>query len=303
MNPTVQTAVVTAAQVIGAAEVDLTAIQDIFNDTPAGSFFHVRGYEAKNGHGEVADYFLQHGINYPSIKIKSELLLVAIQNGVGFDGVKVRHGIWIHPDDLEKLTSNENALGLASHAERIVVKFKYEGQAGGATVQVEKEVSIPVTSMEFFSNRKGKGRIPAEVSYTLQSGNSLLNDAVEAALEGIRNPKQVDQGYDPFAKGGYFKSKDGQVKLYIRDCLRVHKIVRVKGEYPFKASLPKSAVRQAVERLTPKGKYRAFLLDGRFEDVTMGGVSILIDEIDESMYIADPDAYKKARVETAEANA
>jgi hypothetical protein len=286
------TTTITAAQ-IGTAEVDLTAVQDLLDSTRSGTFFHVRGYEAVGGHGEVADYILQHGIKYDSIKAKSEAILQGILDGEETT-IHVRHGIWITPADLRAVIN-------ASDGEGIRMTFQYDSEVGKVTA----EASVPLATVEAtFSNRKGKGRIQVEVNYDLHTGDALLTQAVEAALEGIRNPRHVDQGYEKYAKGGYYRAKDGEIKLYIRDCLRVHKVIAHAGEYPFKASLPKSAVRNAVERMTPKGKYRAFKFDGRFEDITMGGTSILVDGIDQSMYFVDPAAYKTARVEAkAEATA
>ena len=146
-----------------------------------------------------------------------------------------------------------------------------------------------------FANRAGKGSRAVTVSYTLRNGNPLLAEAVAAALEGLRNPKTVDQGYEAFAKGGYWRDAGGRVNLYLRDCLRLHRIVTHEGTWKFTASAPATACRAAVERLTPKGRYRTMTFepmgDGRprFTAISISGVSVLVDGQTEALYFAPQD--------------
>jgi hypothetical protein len=81
----------------------------------------------------------------------------------------------------------------------------------------------------------------------------------------------------------------------------VYKIVRVQGNYPFSASSPAVAIKNAIakkELLT--NKYRQFILtDGQFESITIEGQAVLVDGITEDFFMALPEHVKEA--ETVEA--
>lgn len=94
--------------------------------------------------------------------------------------------------------------------------------------------------------------------------------AIASIHHSLVSPKKVDQGFEEVAKGAY--EKDGI--LYLRDCLLVNKFVVKQGSSET-ASSPEVALKDAVENLLPKGKYRCFKADGRFEHITIGGQAIL----------------------------
>jgi len=301
-----QRQLIEASSVEGVGEIDMAGLQDLLNDVPSGSFVVVKGYiskesekQATDGEGgidesrlEVCNYFIQHGINYGRIKDKSEAVLQAILDG-SVVSLYVSHGIWIDPADLRSILSSGNTEGVS-------VEFSYTAEVGGKPAPIKATATVPAACFDLFGNRKGKGRIPAEVSYELTNGHPLLMAAVEDALEGIRNPKEVDQGYEKFAKGGYWRDANNRITLYLRDCLRVHRVVQSEGVWNFKASAPKTAIRSAVERMTPKGRYRCMTFEPmgngkpRFQSISIGGVSLLVDGVSEDMYFAPQEAVKEA---------
>jgi len=298
--------------------VDLQQVQNLLDETRSGSFVCIQGYVSKesekdatdNGTGEVdasklevVDHWVQHGVDYGRVKERSEAIVRAMIEGEG-EGVHVVHGFWIEPETLSKLASAEKAASLSVSDNPVSVKVKVAAALDGWGGTLDKTFPLAARDFDLFVGRKSKSRIQGTVSYDLPSGHPLLVAAAEAALEGILAPKPVDQGYEKYAKGGYYRGTDGEIQLYLRDCLRVHRVVRKEGEHRFKASAPKTAIRAAVERLTPKGRYRAMafapLAEGtadalgrenreRWTSITMGGQSILMDGVDESLYFALPE--------------
>jgi hypothetical protein len=120
-----------------------------------------------------------------------------------------------------------------------------------------------------------------------------LRTAVRNVLYSLENPAPAKVSYDKESKGQYGLDKaDGEHCLYIRDCLRVHKAVRVEGEYKVKCSSPEVAIKDAVRRKLGVGRYRQFIMDGRWESLTLGGQAILIDGIEDNLYLALPEASK-----------
>ena len=210
-------------------------------------------------------------------------------NDVKSIDLQLKHGVYIHPDTIHELLA-------ARPVEGVAVTLAY-GQEG---YQVKATATVPLQALLAFSNRKGKGRIPVEIQYGLCEDDAILQNALVEAAKGIVAPKMVAQGYVKYADGGYYRAKNGTITLYLRDALRVHRSITHPGVWEFKASAPKTAVRNAVERLTPKGKYRAMtfepLQDGRprFQSISIGGVSLLMDGVSESMYFAPQDAVKES---------
>ena len=141
-------------------------------------------------------------------------------------------------------------------------------------------------------NRKAKDRTPMTETLVLDMADSRLRTAVEEVMEHLINPDPVRATYTAEAKGLY--SNDSDDVLHVRDALLVHKVVRKEGEYPFSASSAEVAVRDGVRRKLGVGRYRQYVFDGRFDAVTIGGVSILVDGIDEKLYFADPAAVREA---------
>jgi len=141
-------------------------------------------------------------------------------------------------------------------------------------------------------NRKAEGRTPMTETLVLDMTDSRLRTAVEEVKESLVHPAPARASYSKEAKGLYENDSDGA--LHFRDALLVHKEVRKEGEYPFSASSPEVAIRDAVRRKLYSGRYRQFIFDGRFEAISVGGVAILVDGIDEKLYFADTVAVREA---------
>jgi hypothetical protein len=217
--------------------------------------------------------------------------------------VDVSHGIWIVKGE-EENPEPDTLRGIirAKHTEGVNVEFSYDDDMGddNTPIRLRQTATVPASIMaECFCNRKKKDRIPVMVKYSLSGEDPMLQEALMAAIIGIIAPKTVNQGYEKYAKGGYHADRDGKIILYLRDCLRVHRVVKSEGSWNFKASAPKTAVRAAVERLTPKGRYRTMTFEPmgngkpRFQSISIAGLSLIVDAVDESMYFAPPDAVKE----------
>jgi hypothetical protein len=100
-------------------------------------------------------------------------------------------------------------------------------------------------------------------------------DAMADMLDGLLNPKKVNQGFTQEAKGAYSKEGEPEGVLYFRDCMAVHKHVTTQGEYKKSASKEDSAIKKAIKKLLPVGRYTSFKLDGNFEYITVGGRSVI----------------------------
>ena len=57
--------------------------------------------------------------------------------------------------------------------------------------------------------------------------------------------------------------------------MTVHKHVTMQGEYKPRASGETTAIKEAIRRMLPVGRYRAYRLADNFEYVTVGGLSIV----------------------------
>lgn len=118
-----------------------------------------------------------------------------------------------------------------------------------------------------------------------------LATAITALRENLTAPKKVDQGYTVEAKGTYSKEGEADGILYFRDALTVHKHVQVQGEFKNKATGEIVAIKDAIKRMLPVSRYRAYKLADNFEYITVGGLSILQG--------ADSTAFELSLVETS----
>lgn len=267
---------------------------DLLNGVRGGQFFHVRGYI--NEQGEVADHVLRFGIGYGNIKKRDINTLNAILNGTKSATIHVKHGVWL-PDNItaESISSN--------HPNAVHVRIKTSRQIGGVSMPVEIETDILLDDPRI-GNRKGQGRIQASLEYHLTTNHPAVIAAIGTPttdgtlLQSLVNPKTPTVEYDKEAKSCYSLDKgDGsQTKWYIRDVLRVWKRVTQPCEYPFSASLPRNAVKEALSRdLLLTGKYRQFILtDGGFESITIEGQAVLCDGISEEFFFALPETVNAA---------
>jgi len=140
-------------------------------------------------------------------------------------------------------------------------------------------------------NRKAADRSPMTITLTLDMTDARLRAAVAHVREHLLHPDEATVQYDKAAKGAYSLG-EGHKTFYIRDCLRVHKVVHKRGDYPFKASSQDVAIRDAVRGDLRVGRYRQFVMDGRWDSMTVGGQSILVDGIEERYFIAAPEQVK-----------
>ena len=223
------------------AEVNMNEIKTHLNESRSGGFVFVRGYENKQG--EVADYYIQYGINYGALKNRDIQRCQNILDGKEPLTLTAKFGVWVD-------------------------------------AQGNK------------SNRKAKDRTAMTETLVLDMSDARLRTAVAEVMESLVNPAPARAEYNKEAKGLYENENDGV--LHLRDALLVHKEVKKEGEYPFTASSAEVAVRDAFRRKLLVGRYRQFIFDGRFEAISIGGVSILVDGIDEKLYFADPAAVREA---------
>ena len=84
-----------AAEEIG-VEATRKQVQELLDGSRSGGFFCIRGYE--NDHGEIADHYLQFGINYGEIKRRDIGTLTEIAAGRKPLAVEVAYGVWLAPD-------------------------------------------------------------------------------------------------------------------------------------------------------------------------------------------------------------
>jgi len=267
---------------------------DFLNSVRGGQFFHVRGYV--NAEGEIADHILRFGIGYGNLKRRDVATLEAILRGEKVATVRVKHGVWI-PEGAtaESLSSTD--------ANAVPVRIKTVRMVGGTAMPVEVETHVSLDDPRF-GNRKGAGRVQATLSYGLPTTHPVAVAAIGSPttdgtlLQGLVNPKTPAVEYDKEAKSCYSLDKgDGSpARWYLRDVLRVWKHVRKEGEYPFSASLPRNAVKDAIARdLLLTSRYRQFILtDGGFEAVTIEGQSMLCDGITEEFFFATPESVREA---------
>lgn len=281
---------------------------DYLNSVRGGQFFHLRGYV--NSKQEKADYWLRFGIKYGNLKDRDIQFLRAVRRGEkSFNDLNVTHGVWV-PDGmvdadamfLTDTTDCPNAVW--AKVTRTVPLV--DAELVGATIEIETEGFVNLMDVVKFGNRKAAGRTPVTLSYTLSSTHPLVvaaigdEDLQDTVLQGLVHPRETGADFVKEAKSCYSLEKEGMpAKWYLRDVLIVAKVVRVKGK--FSASLPLSAVKDAIRSdILRTGKYRQFVLtDGQFEAITIEGVCIMCDGIDEEFYVALPEDVRAAMQETA----
>jgi hypothetical protein len=181
---------------------------------------------------------------------------------------------------------------------------RYESMVGGASVIVDHQGTVNPMDTDVLSNRKAKGRIAATLSYVLPSTHPLViaalgaEDLESTVLQGLAKPRPVEQGYEKEGKSVYVKEDSGGEECwYLRDILRVSKVIIEQGDYPFKASLPINATKDAFRSqhlLT--GRYGEFKLkQSCFTSINIvGQVVMLGEDTDESVYLALPETVKEA---------
>ena len=282
---------------------------DFLNGVKGGQFFIVKGYV--NEQGEKADHILRFGIRYGQLKERDVRTLNAVLAGQRDFHLSLTHGSWVPtarlmdgtlllaPDQIAALPERRRSELINA---KITAKVPLSGaELTGATVTVELNGTIDPMDTLVFGNRKAADRSQATVHYHVPSIHPLAVAAIGApdlegtVLQGLVNPKQRPAVYEGEAKSCYSKV-DQPNRWYIRDVLRVHKTVRVLGNYKFEASLPVNAVKAAVRsQVLLTGKYREFILtDGQFESITIEGQAVLCDGIDEEFYFALPEHVQEA---------
>lgn len=262
-----------------------------------GQFFHVKGYI--NQHGEVADHWLRFGINYGNLKTRDIFTLQNAHFGRTAFTLHVKHGVWV-----DNALLNANALS-SPIASAVMATVKFTQTLGGVTCPVEITCGIDLTS-DIFGNRKANGRTEVTLSYDLPSTHPVVLAAIGSPfgetqgtlLQSLINPQQVGADYGKEGKSCYTlpAQVEGKRRWYLRDVLFVHKDIREHGTYPFKASIPRNAVKDAIaSQILLTGKYRQFILtEGQFEAIAIEGQIILCDNVEDGFYFALPETYKAA---------
>jgi hypothetical protein len=187
------------------------------------------------GTGEVANHWVQGACIYPNMVNRSVALI-----------------------DNEELMAKIEAEGLEVHRGGW---FNSEGKGNPACRK----------SKEFHTFQA------VDRTYSMENEEDLAKImlAIASLREGLVNPKKVDQGYSVEAKGAYSKEDQPAGVLYLRDSMTVHKHVTFQGEYKPKASSESTAIKEALRKMLPVGRYRAYKLCGNFEYITVGGLSII----------------------------
>ncbi|MFA5311696.1 MAG: hypothetical protein WC375_00090 [Methanomassiliicoccales archaeon] len=124
------------------------------------------------------------------------------------------------------------------------------------------------------SNRRAKDRKLEIRKHEYKHGDSLLTEAFAKVRKSIEAPRPPTVEYEKEGNGVY----DLAGVLYIRDCLLICKEVTRKGDRSIKATSELVALSDAIERLTPRSKYRAVKLDGRFGYISVGGQLVMQNE-------------------------
>lgn len=280
---------------------------DFLNSIKGGQFFHIRGYV--NSEGEKADHWLRFGIKYPNLKIRDIGFLQDVLAGDRSFKVKVTHGVWVRDEllTMDKLFSDTESSGESKTW--ATVKFSSKTVDGNIRT-IELTGCMNLLDVVTFGNRKAAGKTQVTLSYELSSTHPLVIAAIGASdlqgtiLQGLVNPHESNVEYDAQAKSCYSLEQAGMpARWYFRDVLSVAKVVRVQGNYEFKASLPINAVKKAItSQFLLTGKYRQFILtDGQFESITIEGQAIMVDGVEEEFYFALPSDVREAAKVSQEA--
>ena len=121
------------------------------------------------------------------------------------------------------------------------------------------------------TNRKAGGRTYTTIKTTYKVDEADFQKACDEVMEGLVNPRTVEQSYEKEAKGLYSIDEE---TLYIRNCLIVNKVVEKDGEYPDKATLPFNALKDKIRSLLKVSKYRTFKLES-FSSIAINGTMVL----------------------------
>lgn len=218
----------------------------------SGRFAAVKGYTATTG--EVADFVLQFGCYYSNLLEEDASFLKDIVAGKYSGTVDVKHGVYV--DGLLSASTNGVAVSVDGAAPMIL-------DLGDTRIK----------------NRDAKGRTSHIFRYTLAGNDPMVIDAASALLKGIENPKDTGAEYQKEGKGIYsLDRQDGESHWYLRDGLIVSKTIIQEGEKKFSASLPETAIKNAVRRLLKSGRYRTFnLTEGNFRSVKIEGAELIYD--------------------------
>ena len=218
----------------------------------SGRFVAVKGYTSQTG--EVADFSLQFGCYYGNLLEADSTFLKDIVAGKYAGAIDVKHGVYV-----------EGALAASSTGVAVSVD-------GAAPMILDlKDPRI--------KNRDAKGRTAALFSYTLAGNDPLVIAAASALLKGIESPKDTGAEYRKEGKGVYSLDRDdGERHWYLRDGLIVSKNVIQEGEKKFSASLPETAIKNAVRKCLKTGRYRTFnLTEGNFRSLKIEGAELIYD--------------------------
>ena len=129
----------------------------------------------------------------------------------------------------------------------------------------------------------------ATVTETYNTGDAELTDALASIRKSLTAPERPTKDYEKLGDGVY-QSEDGT--LYVRDLRLVKKTVKVKGDYPFKASKAVTAIADKIKRDMPIGNYRMFRLDANYDRIALGGNELC----PETLEVTDKVEMKKDEV-------
>lgn len=220
------------------------------SECTSGRFAAVNGYTSQTG--EVADYSIQFGCYYSNLLKEDAAFLKDIIAGQYPGPVDVKHGVYL-----------DGEFAPASTGTAVSVD-------GAAPVLFDLESPR-------IKNRDAKGRAAHVFSYSLAGNSSMVIDAASALLKGIESPKDTGAAYQKEGKGIYSLARsDGESHWYLRDGLIISKKVIQKAEKKFSASLPETAIKNAVRKLLKSGRYRNFTLtEGNFSSVKIEGAELI----------------------------
>lgn len=233
-------------------EISKAEVADFCSGCVSGRFVAVKGYTAETR--EVADYFLQFGCYYGNLLEEDSRFLKNLIAGNGNGVLDVKHGVWL-----------DGSLAPSP---------------SGIPVSIDGATPIPLDLGDpRIKNREAKGRTAAVLSYSLPMNGVEVIAAASALLKGIETPKDTGADFHKEGKGIYSLDRsDGENHWYLRDGLVVSKMVIQEGEKKFSASLPETAIKDAVRRLLKSGRYRAFnLTEGNFRSIKIEGAELIYD--------------------------
>jgi hypothetical protein len=188
-------------------------------DAPAGGIIFVKGYESKNGHGEVADYWYLKGVNYGAMKDRSLAKLDRIEADPTFQ-IAVRWNEWRNTKTGQKTTAaakdkvlksfdriflaNDDAvkMGIAKVRKSLTdprpVTNVYEKEANG--VYTQDDGTLHIRDCQLLTKRVV---IKGDWPITTSSPEVAVADAIKALLPvGKYRQVRLDGRYDYVSVGG-----------------------------------------------------------------------------------------------------